>query len=327
MASKASKYENHPLADIFPMMEESDLQALAADIKINGQHESGLLYEGKILDGRNRYAACIRAGVDMEFTEHVPPDESIIGCGFFDPLAYVISHNLHRRHLTTSQRASVAANIANLKHGGDRKNDQESNCTLEESAKLLNVSVDSVKRAKTVRDKGTPELGDMVRDGKVSVDAAAKVASKPKAEQAAIVAEGAKAVKEAAKTVPKRIAKGSGVPKPVTTLPIDLTGELDHTCKRCAKYAKKSHKLLAENKQLTDALSYARGQLSEQTDAGLFPFLDKCQKFWNEADGVGKAAMHNWLDKQKIVPESEPSQKNDKDWRPARHEVVVEVTS
>ena len=80
-ATKPSKYENHPLADIFPMMEEKDLKALADDIKANGQRESGLLYEGKILDGRNRYAACLLADVEMEFAEHDPPDESIFGTG------------------------------------------------------------------------------------------------------------------------------------------------------------------------------------------------------------------------------------------------------
>ena len=93
--------EFHPVADVFPLMAEAELAELAADIKANGLRERIWLYKDKIIDGRNRYLACGRAGVEPTFTTwhgHSPID-------------YVISMNLHRRHLTKSQRA-LAARVA-----------------------------------------------------------------------------------------------------------------------------------------------------------------------------------------------------------------------
>ncbi len=201
-----------------------------------------------------------------------------------DPIAYVISHNLHRRHLTTSQRSMVAANIANLKHGGDRKDSKVSIDTLkiDDAAKQLNVSPESVKRAKLVKDKGTTELADMVRDGKVSVDAASKVAKKPKTEQKAIVEEGPKAVKEAAKTpVPKRVSKGIGVPKGVQRY-------AEWRMSFCQKHDART----AAGKKVYDDWVAAR----RLEFKGLFEFLGRCELFWDHADDTAKDAIHEWLD-------------------------------
>ena len=324
MATTASKYEAHgqtyeihAVANVFPRMSSTALERLRDDIKLNGQQEPIVLWKGRVIDGRHRLEICTELQIEPKFIEIDP---------LVDPVAYAVSHNLHRRHLSESQRSLVANRLTSLKRSEQAK---VQICTIEAAAKIMSVSTRTVKSARKVETLGSKEVIEAVEKGELAVSTAARLVTQvpDKSVQTKIVVEGPTAIKAAAVTVPKRISKGSGVPKPVTTIPIDSNGALDHTCKRCAKYSIKNHKLIAENKQLTDALSYARGQLSEQTDAGLFPFLDKCQKFWNEADGVGKAAMHNWLDKQKIVPESEPSQKNDSDWRPARHEVVVEVTS
>ena len=80
----------HPLADLFPLMEGAEFDALVADIKKNGLHYPIVLYDGKILDGRNRYRACLAAG----FEPATRNGDHHIG----DPAAFVTSRNIHRRH-------------------------------------------------------------------------------------------------------------------------------------------------------------------------------------------------------------------------------------
>jgi hypothetical protein len=95
----------HPLADIFPLMEGEEFDALVADIKANGLQEDIVLYQGKILDGRNRYRACLAAGI-VPCSYNADPFIT-------DPAAYVISANVHRRHLhlTTEQKRDLIAEI------------------------------------------------------------------------------------------------------------------------------------------------------------------------------------------------------------------------
>jgi hypothetical protein len=202
------QYEIHPVADLFPLMSEAEYQGLKDDINENGQREDIVVWKGQLIDGRNRLRACNELGRNPSIAEL---DDEL------DPLKYVISHNLHRRHLTTSQRSMVAAGIANLQKGDNQHKKEGTSIdvpSIESAAKQLNVGKASVERARAVKDKGAPGLADMVRDGKVSVDAASKVAKKPKAEQAKIVADGPKAVKKAASAVPKIVKPGEGTDSP-----------------------------------------------------------------------------------------------------------------
>src|ERR1043166_4191005 len=89
-------------SSLFPLMNELELKALANDIKTNGLNEKIVLLNGKILDGRNRFKACQLAGIKPQFTQWKNGK---------DPFAWVISQNLHRRHLTEDQRAVAAAKI------------------------------------------------------------------------------------------------------------------------------------------------------------------------------------------------------------------------
>lgn len=97
-----TSYKPHPAADIFPLLGEEELKALAADIREHGQREPVVLYEDQILDGRNRWRACKKIGVEPK-TRDVDLKE--IGGS---PTAYVISLNLKRRHLSPTQAATVA---------------------------------------------------------------------------------------------------------------------------------------------------------------------------------------------------------------------------
>lgn len=92
---------NHRYADIFPMMNEDDFNRLMEDVRENGLQEPIWLYEGKILDGRNRYKACQTLGIAPELRKYQGND----------PLKFVMSLNLARRHLNSSQCAFVALEV------------------------------------------------------------------------------------------------------------------------------------------------------------------------------------------------------------------------
>lgn len=188
---------SHQFADIFPLIDDESFDDLVSDIKAHGLRESVILHEGAILDGRNRYRACNLAGVDCRFEIYKGDDA----------LAFAISKNLKRRHLSESQRAMVAAKLANMPRGGDRREQSANLHSASKTAEMLNVSERSVKTAKAVQERGSPALVSAVEKGKVSVSAAAEVAQLPEEEQAEIVAKGEKEIVAAASRV-RREKKG-----------------------------------------------------------------------------------------------------------------------
>ncbi|MGZ5849895.1 MAG: hypothetical protein ACXWJN_04835 [Methyloceanibacter sp.] len=139
--------EFHPLAEMLPLVLGAEFERLVADIAEQGPLNPITLYQGKVLDGRNRERACRAAGVEPRYVEFEGKD----------PAAFVLSQNLARRHLGPSERAMVAARMANLKWGqrGDRV---EGQICLSKAAQLLGVSPRSVKSARVVLDHGTAEL-------------------------------------------------------------------------------------------------------------------------------------------------------------------------
>ena len=157
----------HPAAELFPLIDGADFDALVLDIKTNGLIEPIILLGNQIIDGRNRLRACEAAGVTPRYRE----------VNGIDPTQYVVSRNLHRRHLTTAQRAAIAAELANLKRGrnwGNQytgvkgSNDPLTNepppLSIEQAAELMGVSTASVKRAKKTQHEN-PEAHAAVKRG------------------------------------------------------------------------------------------------------------------------------------------------------------------
>lgn len=192
-------YETHPIANIFPAMSDSEFQSLRDDIEQYGQREPIWLYEGKVIDGRHRLRACTELG-------KAPRTEAYDG---FDATAFVVSLNLHRRHLSESQRAMVAAKLANLENGqkASSANLQSTAVSQTRAAEMLNVSTRTVAAAAKVKDEGAPELVAAVEAGHVSVSAAAAVAEAPKEQQAEVVAKGEKEILRFAKEIKAQRAK------------------------------------------------------------------------------------------------------------------------
>ncbi|WP_295392918.1 ParB/RepB/Spo0J family partition protein [uncultured Thiodictyon sp.] len=158
-----AQLDAHPLCLLIPEMSADDFAGLKKDIEQHGLRHPILTYEDKILDGRHRARACAELGIVANYQPWSGTD----------PLAFVLSENLHRRHLTTAQRAAIAARLVTMTHGGDRKSAavKGSNdplipapaarervpdgpatpapaVSIKAAAKMMNVSPASVKRAK-----------------------------------------------------------------------------------------------------------------------------------------------------------------------------------
>jgi len=102
-----SKLEQHPLCALIPAMSDEEYEALRDDIKDNGLRDQIVTYEGKVLDGWHRYRALqeLKGEIKPEFFSAFSPGDA----DGPTPEAFVLSRNLHRRHLTKEQRAILAA--------------------------------------------------------------------------------------------------------------------------------------------------------------------------------------------------------------------------
>jgi hypothetical protein len=180
------KLDFHDFAKWFPQLKRDEIEALSEDITENGLQEPIVLYEGEILDGRNRYTACElariyaeRAGRQIECKAE-PRFVEYVGT---DPLGFVMSMNAHRRHLDYSTRVAIAAQLANAKRGGDRPSKSDENfesqkvgirngeCTQEKAAAMLHVSTEGIRQYRRVEEQ-SPELLDQVTYGKISLNKA-----------------------------------------------------------------------------------------------------------------------------------------------------------
>jgi len=129
-------FEYHPASSLFPMLPDPGLQELAEDIQRNGLLEPIVLYEGKILDGRNRFEACRAAGIEPRFVEWSENGASLT--------CYVLSKNLHRRHLTTGQKAEIAIEAASLLREEARKRQATSGPGIHGGKPLRSISNEGV---------------------------------------------------------------------------------------------------------------------------------------------------------------------------------------
>jgi len=186
--------KNHPIADVWPMMDEDKLRELADDIRKNGQLVPVWLYDGKILDGRNRWAACKIAGIEPKTKEYTGDE----------PTAFAVAMNDRRRHMNKGALAAVAAELepffaADAKRrqresGGDKKSPSAKSVVAkmpepidkkpaaparEEAAKSVGVGERYVQDAKKVKQEA-PEVFERLKAGKITLqDAKREVAKKP----------------------------------------------------------------------------------------------------------------------------------------------------
>lgn len=190
-------YTTHPAADLFPLMDDADLRALADDIKRRGLLEPIVVTDdGRILDGRNRWQACNLAGVTARTVTYSGDD----------PLGESLSRNLKRRHLTESQRAMLALKVLPLRQSEARQRQSAAGASAapgkpnsaprgahlpdqkpkrrasDEAAKDTGVSGRTVERAKRVSEKA-PDLIPKVEAGEIDLKRAERIARDREAEK------------------------------------------------------------------------------------------------------------------------------------------------
>jgi hypothetical protein len=164
-------YEAHELALVFPPMSEPEFAAFKEDIREQGQQESIVLYEGKILDGLHRYRACRELGREPRVVRFEGNPRAAA--------QLVLGRNFHRRHLTTSQRALIAAEMCKLRPRGNTGTSPY--LTAAQASTLMGVGADLVKDAKHLLRSGDQDLLRSVRNGLQSVSAAVQEKKKKKA--------------------------------------------------------------------------------------------------------------------------------------------------
>lgn len=189
MPDGEKNYRFHPYAEIFPLMEGKEFDELVEDIREKGLMFPIIRYNGQILDGRNRYRACLKAGAQLKFADY--PGN--------DPLNVVITANLKRRHLNESQRALAASKIATLSVGRPRKG--QTGPKIADAARIFNVGERTIKNANIVQKHGQPEIVARVARGDLSLDIASKIARLPVEDQRRLADEAPRVLVGAVKRI------------------------------------------------------------------------------------------------------------------------------
>jgi ParB-like chromosome segregation protein Spo0J len=184
----------HPIANVWPMLDDDKLDELAEDIRQQGQLQPIWTFGGMILDGRNRFEACRRAEIKPIIMEY-KGDE---------PTAFAVSLNDRRRHMGKSALAAVAAELEPFfaedakrrqrESGGDKKSasaksvmaklpepidKKPSDPARKEAATSVGVGERYVQDAKKVKAEA-PEVFERLKAGKITLqDAKREVAKKP----------------------------------------------------------------------------------------------------------------------------------------------------
>ncbi|MCY4095572.1 MAG: hypothetical protein OXG05_10670 [Gammaproteobacteria bacterium] len=134
----------HPLSAIFPAMTETEFSNLVSDIRVNGQRQPGIVYEGMVLDGWHRHRACTELGIP--FDSRPLPDN-------VDPAMFVVSQNVFRRHLNAGQRATATVAAYKWSPSGHPTRDNDG-ATNKEMAEVAQTSEKTVQRAKKAVGEG-----------------------------------------------------------------------------------------------------------------------------------------------------------------------------
>jgi N6-adenosine-specific RNA methylase IME4 len=203
----------HPLANLFPMLVEERRPSFRESLTKEQWHPI-TLFEGGVLDGRNRYRELSDLNKSISYRQFVGTRSQA--------LDFVIAENLERRDLSDKDRARIAGEIGKLKLGanqhtrepppsggpsldlGDAATEPErAPLSAADRAQMMNVSVRSVERVDAINSKGAEELKAAVAERPISLATAETIAQAPVEQQREIVKLSDKEILEAAKKIRK----------------------------------------------------------------------------------------------------------------------------
>lgn len=146
----------HPLANAFPLMDEDSLDSLSEDIKINGLYNPVILFEGKVLDGRNRLLASANAERPPMFCVWKDPN----------PEGFVTSQNIYRRNITQTEEYVAYTEMGVSPLGKKRMRYKDKLDTVKE---LVDDLIDKLKQGEMTATTAIEKLHQLV-DGKAIKD-------------------------------------------------------------------------------------------------------------------------------------------------------------
>jgi hypothetical protein len=178
--------EVHPAANVFPMIEGDELEALVESVRDHGLAEPIWLdADGVLLDGRNRLAACKQAAVAPTFRVYDGDDL----------VDFIVRLNIHRRHLSVGQKNAAGAELepiyaAEATRGRPSKQ-EENGADLphfpekpakkvraprarDKAADAVGASPRGVQQYKRLSDNA-PDLATAVKANKISTDLGEKL--------------------------------------------------------------------------------------------------------------------------------------------------------
>lgn len=169
----------HEIASVFPSMSGAELEALADDIDKHGQLQPVAKHQGRIVDGRARWRACLMRNI-APWCQDLALDSDLV--------AHVVSANGLRLHMTEIQRGMAASRIAKLGRGRPIDDAEivgeptikAQRFTQEEAGQLLNVSRDTVNKCRRIVEHGGERLTALAVAGNVSVEAGYRLAKEPR---------------------------------------------------------------------------------------------------------------------------------------------------
>lgn len=255
--------ELHPLCTLFPRITGAEFEALKADILAHGLREPIVVHAGFILDGGNRYRACVEAGVEPTFKDFAGDN----------PVSFVLSANLHRRHLSAGQQAAIVASAQDWTRaqtvGNPAFKGEAQKCnvapleTVADRAAQSGASVRTQKMADAVA-KASPDLAKQVAHGEISLPkAVAQIEGKPaKAKPAAPAND------EADDDQPDLAAELEAADKEIRRLNqlVETLSAGSDLAQQVAEWSLKFDQLSGRNAQLMRSSNEAQSQARYQAD-------------------------------------------------------------